>query len=518
MNKSAKLTLTISVFIFIVSFFLRFYGLWNNHPFWVDEFSTADQARQILQFGPTFFLNNKAFFEPHNITTYSLVALFFRFFGEHEWVARFPFVLIGSLVPMIVFLLTKKVLNLTTAISVSLLTIFSYYEIVWSRQARGYALLQLFILIVLYVYIKLIQEKKTIFKYFVFLIFISFLGIMTHAFFFLLVFALFVHYLFFQLKIKKSNKIILNYKTFIVICFTFFLLQITGMLSLLLKSLFVSRLSFVNNFWYYHSFLWREYGLITFLGILGLGVAYKLEKKISSIFIFYAIVHLFFISFFLGPYTSRYILPIFPLFLIGTAYVIHILSTLLTKNTKLSTSISIFIISFIIGNGYKFVNKPKAFYSVNHDFREIALIDYHKVYEIIKNKSKNNIVVIETWPARAYWYLGHYYQPIYIFKWKNERISINGFIIQRSKYNLNKKGEKIFQGENNLKLIEDTEDLQKVIQQYKKGFIFIDDSSLPKDVREYAEKNLKKELYLDHYPLDDNPYSIWPATLYSWGV
>ena len=39
------------------------------------------------------------------------------------------------------------------------------------------------------------------------------------------------------------------------------------------------------------------------------------------------------------------------------------------------------------------------------------------------------------------------------------------------------------------------------------------------DVIKYAKENFKKELYLESYPpeLLENPYSIWPATLYSWG-
>jgi len=68
-----------------------------------------------------------------------------------------------------------------------------------------------------------------------------------------------------------------------------------------------------------------------------------------------------------------------------------------------------------------------------------------------------------------------------------------------------------------VKLIANVSDLQLAISKYSKGFIWIDDSTLPADVIAYAEENFKKELYLDHYEYDENPYSIWPGTLYSWG-
>ena len=87
----------------------------------------------------------------------------------------------------------------------------------------------------------------------------------------------------------------------------------------------------------------------------------------------------------------------------------------------------------------------------------------------------------------------------------------------KTEFTLNKEEEKIIPLSNQ-RFIGELTDLLKAQKRYPNGFIFIDDATMPKDVIDYAEKNLKKELYLDHYPLDDNPYSIWPATLYSWGI
>ena len=130
---------------------------------------------------------------------------------------------------------------------------------------------------------------------------------------------------------------------------------------------------------------------------------------------------------------------------------------------------------------------------------------------------KGRTAVIDTWPDRVRWYLGNNFKNLYYFKWQNEPGIVSGHV-KITEFFSNQDGEKFTKGKESVKYIGELSDLLKTMKKYTKGFIFIDDSSLQRDVIDYAEKNLKKELYLDHYPLDDNPYSIWPATLYSWGI
>jgi hypothetical protein len=101
-----------------------------------------------------------------------------------------------------------------------------------------------------------------------------------------------------------------------------------------------------------------------------------------------------------------------------------------------------------------------------------------------------------------------------MFRWENEEGFANGHI-KKTKFYIENDMKRISP---RIGFVGTVQDLEKIIAKNSVGFLFIDDASLPQDVIHYAEKNLKKELYLDHYPLDDNPYSIWPATLYSWGV
>ncbi len=499
----------IPILLFLVGFTFRAYGFFHNYPFWVDEFSSAVQAQYILKYGLFVFSNPQIYFEHNNILTYFTIAGAFKIFGTHEWVARLPSVIIGSCIPVLVYIIAKYFFGKKTALSAGLLTAFSYFQITWSRQARSYIFVQFFILLVLYLYFKLIDNKTSKKLYLIFFIILNVLGLLTHFFYYVFFGSIFIHYLVTQRGslTNKRNKWLLP-----LVIFLLFLISWKAGLFELSMTYLKNGGFLANNAWYYHSFLWREYGLITFLAITGFLCALSKKNKSASFLGIYIVLHLIFITFIFKPYSSRYLLPIFPFLLIMTGYALTEFSSLLSKNKEyfIYSVTPALLTLFIIVNGYKFVNKPKIFYSVNHDFRDIALIDYKRVYDYISSKGeidKNNTAVIETWNARTYWYLGIDYRPTYQFKWKGN-----------VRYARNANGEKIIPKTNNLILIEDVMDLKKAMTRYPKGFIFIDDSSLPQDVIEFAQKNLKKELYLDHYPLDDNPYSIWPATLYSWGV
>lgn len=515
MNKKKLFVFLFVITIFTVSLLFRLRGLISiNPPFWVDEIFTASQANVILKYGLNVFNNSKIYFEYHNISSHFLVALFFKIFGQNEWAARLPFVIIGSLVPVAAFVFSRFIFGLPASIISSLLISFSYIEIVWSRQARGYVLQQLLVLAAFYLYFKIISYKKNPVWQYLLLSFVLILGILTHTMFYLVIASLLIHYLVFN----SPNKIKLLLKSrylYLFIILGVLIIYLTGVWKVVLY-FYNAKVFFTNNLWYYHSFLWREYGLISFLAIIGLLIGFKNKFKETVLIFIYLVFHLLFLSFIFKPYVSRYLLPIFPLLFILAGYALTNIQRLFYDRSHIVIA---FLISlFFIANGDKFVNRPKMFYSVNHDFREIALIDYHQLYQKIKEKISNDkqVAIIETLPDRAQWYLGYDYEPLYLFRWTDEEGLVNG-LQKRTVFFYNDAGEKIITPNSSLRIIGNLNDLKKAINKYGKGFIFIDDSSLPQDVIKYAQSNLKKELYLDRYYLDDNPYSIWPATLYSWG-
>lgn len=521
----------ITLIIFFLSFVFRIYGANNNYPFWVDEFSTAKNARYILEYGFGIFNNPEIAFEIRNITINFLVAVLFKIGGQKEWIARIPSILFGSLVPVAVYFLAKKMFNKTAAICAAFLAVFSYFFITWSRQARAYVLFQLLILLIFYEYLKLLEifsekHRSDRILHLSILFSLVFLGIFTHPMIFLPIFTLIIHFILF-----KNGELIKFFSSLPKL-----VLLVIFLIILLYRAWWEGAFNFIrfnffpyNNVWYFHSFLWREYGLISFLGFIGILTSYLEKKKESLLIVIYIILHLIFINFMWGHYMTKYILPVFPFLFIGVGYFITTTTKLfvnqyvrLKKNwhDKFIIVIPVILTMLIIINGDKFVIKPKSYYSINKHFREIANIDYHQVYSIIEGKGeieKGKTAVIETWPDRAKWYLGNHFPNLYYFKWQNEPGIVSGHV-KVTEFFYNQKGEKITKGMEPVKYIGELSDLLKARKKFPKGFIFIDDSSLQKEIIEYARKNLKKELYLDHYPLDDNPYSIWPATLYSWGI
>jgi len=155
--------------------------------------------------------------------------------------------------------------------------------------------------------------------------------------------------------------------------------------------------------------------------------------------------------------------------------------------------------------------------------REIAIIDYDVIYGIIKSKGEleaGKTAVIDTWPDRLKWNLGENKDNFYTFRWIDSPGTTNGLSMS-THYEVNNFDEKIITstGIPPFKLIGELSDLEKAMNKYEYGFIWIDGSSLPLDVQNYAKTNFHKELYLESYlpELLENPYSIWPGTLYSWG-
>lgn len=520
----------IALSVWIVALIFRATALTANTPFWVDEFSTGTIARMILDKGLNVYLNPPPGFETNNSLTYVLTAAFFLISGQSENVARIPAFIVGSLVPVAVYFLARKLGGTLAGFIASLLTATSYFQIVWSLQARSYMLLQLMVVLTIIIGLKVIQTRR-ISPALIFISALTFIiGLASHYLYFLAFGSVCLYSVVLKresLITKKSSLIIMVFLTFMLVTFLWSIGFLNLMGTFVRSSFFLS-----NNVWYYHSFLWREYGLILFISILGYILITKRNSHDVGLITFYFLIHLVFVTFLFAHHMSKYLLPIFPLLFVGAGLFIaeigkiiaqrlgdlRLNKRLVINTTVLCTMIALGLTAFIIGNGHKFVAKPKKYYSINHDFREIANIDYHAIYRTISTSIHNypgeQVAVIETWPSRAYWYLGQEYVPIYLFRWQNEEGFVNGHV-KKTSFLINSKGEKF--ATNNLGFVAEKNDLFLAMEKYPKGYIFIDDDTLPRDVIDYAEKHLKKEMFLDHYPLDDNPYSKWPATLYSWG-
>jgi len=515
----------IPLFIFLCALALRGYKAQVHHPFWVDEFSTAFQANLIRDYGLNVFSQTEYYVEYHNFLPHFLVAGAFQLLGESTFAARLPFILIGSLVPVMIWYLVAKVFrNQVAALPAAMFATFSYFEITWSRQARGYVLQQLLFLIVIAAYVSFFngKTKKSQFMSAVILLTAIVAGVLTHMSFLLIVAVLILHAgWFYRSEIFQrvtSQKLIGVFSAVasLVLLYVSFP-PISRFATFLLAG------NIPNNLAYYHSFLWREYGVLMLLTVIGAVYSYLKDRKVTTLLALCVINYILFFSFVFEPKVTRYLLPIFPVFFIFAGYGLEFLVNSTLAVTKHSRYIARFcfvipavLSMLIILNGDKFSVKPKAFYSVNHDFREIALIDYDQVYDVIKTKGeleKGETAVIDTWSDRRDWYLGAEYPAKYMFRWTE-----SDELLKQTQYITTPNGEKMSTLRKDEGLVSSVEDLLRLIAKHPKGFIWIDDTSLPADVRDFAAEQLHKELMLDHYTFDDNPYSLWPGTLYSWGT
>lgn len=507
----SRITLVICVLILAVALLYRSINLAT--PFWVDEFSSAHQAQLYQKFGLGVFFAPE-FVEHHNVTTYSLIALSFSLFGKSEWAARLPSVIVGSLVPVALYLLGKKIFTPTVGLIASVLTVFSYIEITWSRQARGYMLQQLFLIVLIYAIWMWIHEHKAAMKskWLLLSLGTAFLGVITHTMFVLPLLAIGVWMS--TVYLRDAEKLLVRPTVWIVTTMILGVLILLGVWKQLLETIQTGLVGFSPHIGFYHAFLWREYGVIIVLASLGALLGWGKYRRAFELFLSCIVGILFFVCFIFQSVDTRYLLLFFPWMLfLFTGVAIERIALIVSEYPLRRAMILLGLPLLLIVNGHKFVLKPKPFYSVNHDFREIALIDYDALYTYILGHGgmDTQLAIVETWPDRLLWYMPSIGDRGVIFRWKSA-----GPLRNTNTY-LDEKNIRR-ETSSHLRFIGSLPDLLSLQEKYPKGFIWIDDTTLPRDVVDYVEKNMKKELYLDHYTLDDNPYSIWPGTLYSWGM
>ncbi|MBU3957238.1 glycosyltransferase family 39 protein [Patescibacteria group bacterium] len=518
-KKDSLLIILILAVLLVVGFFYRIYGLSANYPFWIDEFSTGQFAAAIVESG--YPQTVTGYFETRNLLNHYLTAFSMKFLGVNEFAARFPSVIWGTLTILVVFLVFSRLFNKRIGLGVAILTTFSVIEITWSRQARSYALLQLAYLITAYFLCQLFEKmrkEKVAYRDLIIPALFLIISLLAHLWAATLVLAGVAYIIFFARKdvirflrhLTGKQKII----TGLIFLVLFWLLWQSG-LGTIFEAIVIQRelpLKIYNNFWYYHSFLWRQYSLVSFLAFLGILLALSTKEKKHFFLVTVLATHLVAVIFFFSWLDVRYLYPIFPIFFF--AYLVYFLDNVsrwwLRKSSRLQVVLLFFFVCLLVINGHKFTFKPRLFYSPNADMKQIPLVDYHLAYDLIKKQNAQSdqpVVVIDTWGDKIVWYLGRDYPNAFWIR-QAERLS---YRVER--------GEK---RENTLSFgaITDKNDLLQVIRTNPKGFVFIDGHEipfLPKDALEHIENNLQLEIEFSRFSLDPDPYDTWPAWLYSWG-
>ncbi len=159
------------------------------------------------------------------------------------------------------------------------------------------------------------------------------------------------------------------------------------------------------------------------------------------------------------------------------------------------------LVGFILFNGNKFTLKPKLFYSLNFDMKEIPEIDYKGIYQVVKEKTadinKKDLAIVEIDADAPAWYLGE---------------GINGFVPR-----FDARGSiDISRGYGQIRSLDE---FKKVQKEHRFGFINLIEHNFrfyPEGLVDYVRSNLKlekKEQYASFSP----DWNHWPVELYSWG-
>ena len=364
----------------VAAFLMRLYRV-DFLTLWVDEYVHVDRAR--------YFPDMPLFTDDNNGILLTMFILpLFKLFGVSAFWARFPSVVFGALLVPMIYLFVKKYFNRNVAILSAALVTFSTYLVFWSRLARNYAVFAFFFLLLLYFLGRAInvddsfkQRKNRILnylkwqpKYWGIALIVLLLSILSHQLTFLAVYgimfyhvAIFIDNLFRKRFNFLSIEAVITYFTFIFSAIIF-----VPSVQEIFKSIFLlflpqnvanwvlpdlARLSELMKtepykvFQIYSGILKYDYSSIYWLGIAGFVCAIIRYRKagyfITSVFL---IIFLAMSFVFREPSLPRYLIYIYPLFLISIALCADTLLSFLRKikiKPEYATPVLVVIICFL---------------------------------------------------------------------------------------------------------------------------------------------------------------------------
>ncbi len=524
-----------SSFLFILilvtaGFGFRVFGLWQNYSFWIDEASSAGFARAILVRG--FPVLASGYFPNNYLFHFYTMAFSFAVFGYNEFAARFPSVIFGVLTILTTYLLGKKIANKQVGLIAAFFVTFSIWEITMSRQARSYQILQFFYLTSILLFYRILDfydQHKLNWSHLAIFIICVILSALTHMLGLIPLIAIFLYLIcirpdLIQAFWNKINYLIPSRLVRYVILFfclgglvvLLYYLNFFRGLKQVIWNTFESKFALFNHIKYYHSLFWRQYGLISFLGFLGLFWLTIAKFKQAILLVIILGIHLGLILFRFPEAYTRYAFVVFPLFLIFFSFALWQIwewsFSYFPKKLRLINNIKTItlagLIFLIVINGYKFTLLPKQFYSVNSEMREVPEPDFKTAYQyIIQKDSSKNFVLVDTRPDASFWYFGEGYPNYYLGgqeRQVSQRLS-KGFIRDEA---------------SGAYYITSMDSLVQAINQNKKGFIVLEQatveySKIDPEIINYIQDNLKKEIRVDK--IKPNTDGDWPIEIYSWG-
>jgi len=523
-------------FVISIGLLYRLYGLGENLSFWSDENPVAIFTRAILERGRPILANG--YFTKDQQLQYWLNSISANVFGLSEFGVRFPSVLFGTLTILATYLLGSRLFNRRVGFFASLLTALLKIEILWSRQARPYQALQLFLILGAYFIYRVAKENKFNLRCFLGFLGCGIFASLMHGLGLVVFFSGFIYLLTFKTPCFKKKWMFSGIFLFLLFGWVFRVSIFTVF----------SQIGKIKNLFYYRVFLTHNYLPLCLLAVLG-GFLLIWRKDYQRLFLFVIFlgVQIIVISFFLGQPFVRYFYPIFSFFILLASYgmmdigdwILDILgrkaeirnwrlntgkkvqrpvSNASTSLSIISSSLSlraeglslpkdniqylmsgflVLIVVFSLWKSDKLSLSPQKVYSLNSDMQEVPEVDWKEIYDFVGHKLEENpgAILVTNWNDLPVWYLGEDRLNYLVRKENIEKDSLSG-----------------------AEIVNSLDEFINLLKTHKKGFFVLDswDNLVPDGVREYCHKNLKRELEKDRlYPIQPRYWTVW---VYSWGL
>ena len=485
----------ILLLIIIFGGWFRIYGISANHSFWADEALIASYARDIIS-GDTSITQGVGAIWYQSLHI-GLVTISVFLFGINEFAARLPYILISLINIIIGFKLTKKLSNNYGGYLSAYLLAFSQLNLANSTQSKPYIALQLFLLLLIYLMIQSKTKINLIFHHglIIFLLTITLLFHISGSLFWVI----YLIYLFDQIVKNKyiKNKLLIFALLTIILCIYIYLFKIYILIG------YFFNFNFHNNIVYIRNIMMKQYGIFVFPAILGLLIL-KRNYIISIGILIYTFILIFSWTFIQYSHNIRYLVPLFGIIFVFFGVFWGRAGEFISIKYKVKGAklLPLIIILLFFISGYKIVRSPQVYYSPNTDFYgDVQIANYKEMYRQIRIKIpqyKNNDVVIFNDLIDAHrWYLPEKTITSYFTKGTKQPVKhiIEGGLVYGS-----------------------LSDFKKQLNKYPKGILIVEDweSLLPEDIKQYAKKNLKREIRVESLEVaKDDP---WPLEVYSWGL
>jgi 4-amino-4-deoxy-L-arabinose transferase-like glycosyltransferase len=362
----------------VVGFIIRIYNL-DYLTLWVDEFVHVDRAKFWPE-QPLFANDNNGI-----MLTIFIIPLF-KLFGATAFWARFPSVIFGVLSIPLLYAFGKRYFNRNIGLYAAIFLTFSEYFVFWSRIARNYAIFMFFFLALAYFLGKCLDVKgeykksgNKILDYFclkpkdaLWLIACFILAFMSHQLVFLVIYAIgFYHLIVFirKLILKQASFCCINAVIsylFVVFCVIAFVPGVQAFMKSLLMVFLPERIAVwvlpdltrlaelfatepFKSFSIYFNILREDYNLIYITGFAGFIWSWFKYGK-AGIYVSSLLVAIFLLMSFIyrEPALPRYLIFVYPFFLIGMAIVCSELADFCTGKIKAATGKKIITGTFLL--------------------------------------------------------------------------------------------------------------------------------------------------------------------------